>query len=63
MLEFFGVEHGHHEEADEQDGDEAGEVGFHGSYMLERATETGVKRADGEEGEGHGDKEQVGHGS
>lgn len=62
-LELFGVKHRHHEVADENDGDEADNVGFHGGYRLERTTEAGVKRAEGEKRESRGDEDEVGHGS
>ncbi len=60
--EFFRVDHGHQEVADEQEGDDADDEGFHGDGELERAAEAGVERADGEEGDGHGDEQQIGHG-
>lgn len=34
-----------------------------GIVMLERAAEAGVKRAEGKEGDGYGNEQEVGHGS
>jgi hypothetical protein len=61
MLEFFRVEHGDNEVADEQNGDDADEDGFHGIARLEGVAKQGVNHAEGKEAEGDCDEDEIGH--
>ena len=56
------MDHGHDEVADEEDGDDADDDGFHGMAGSECFTESGIKGTECEEAEGHGDVDEVGHG-
>lgn len=60
--EFFRMNHGHEEVAEEGEGDEPDDDGFHGGGGSERGAETGVDCAEGEEGRVAGEEEEVGHG-
>ena len=60
--EFFRINHGHEEVAKQGEGDEPDEDGFHGGVGSEGAAVAGVERAQGEEREGSGEEDQVGHG-
>jgi hypothetical protein len=61
-LEFFRVEHGDDEVADEKNRDDADEDGFHGNVDSECVTKEGVSHAKGEETDGCCNEDEVGHG-
>jgi hypothetical protein len=48
------MNHGHEEVAEEGEGDEPDDDGFHGINRLEGAAEAGVENAEREEGDGGG---------
>ena len=56
----FRRDHGLEEVAEQGEGDQPDDDGFHGSEGLERSTETDVQRRRGEEGEHRPHQENVG---
>jgi hypothetical protein len=62
LLEFFRMDHGHEEVAEQGEGDEPDEDGFHGFVGLERSAETDIKNRRHEQRDDGGGIDEIGDG-